>query len=142
MPLVSLIYLHRIGRQSSTYPQQKHLSHWFVLVSLDGTALMLGPHFERRLICKTIQGPDSYWFIIVTCVKIDTNHYTPGKHFDFCKTSLIGRILLQLLNTQGYYLDKSDNQHQAYVDKNKRNPEQSCGISDIFSCVKHTVFPL
>ena len=37
MPLVSLIYLHRIGRQSSTYPQQKHLSHWFVHVSLDGT---------------------------------------------------------------------------------------------------------
>ena len=47
-----------------------------------------------------------------------------------------------IIEHKGYYLDKSDNQHQAYVNKNKRNPEQSCGISDIFSCVKHTVFPL
>ena len=37
MPLVSFIYLHWIGRQSSTHPQQKYLSHWFVHVSLDGS---------------------------------------------------------------------------------------------------------
>ena len=103
---------------------------------------MLGPHFERRLICMTIQGPDSYWFTIVTCVKIDTNHYTPGKHFDFLQNFFNRTHFVAIIEQKGYYLDKSDNQHQAYVNKNKRNPEQSCGISDIFSCVKHTVFPL